>query len=150
MCYFSYDSIYGHIKKYNKMDMLIHHIISFSGILWCYINNKYGQEMIQALAQAEMTGIMFNLSTVLKMNGLSGGLTFKLDLLFLVTFIIMRPTFCYNTMANIQLNKDTDIVYKLIPTGVVYISLDWCWMMINKASKLIYEVRNEEIYFFLG
>lgn len=150
MGYFAYDTIYGHLKKYNDTQMLIHHIFSLVTVAWCYFNNKYGQEMLLALVQGELTGAILNLNGILKAIDYPEDFTLKLDLIFLGIFVFLRPTFCYQTLINIQSNKDTDIVYKTIPSVVWYLSMDWCWMMINKASKILHQVELNFLNFFLG
>lgn len=96
--------------------------------------------MIFCLAHAELTGAIFNINAILKANQFNESITTMLDIIFIVLFIILRTFVSSWAMINIQLNKDTDLLYKLTPTTVWYLSMDWCWMMVNKASKIIYSV----------
>lgn len=38
------------------------------------------------------------------------------------------------------------MLFKLIPTGLWVLSMKWVWMMLNKSSKLAYEVRTLTLY----
>lgn len=146
-----YDTIYGILKGYNDTAMTIHHVFSCLTVLWCYYNNKYGQEMVFSLAHAEFTGAIFNLNAILKNNQYPESITSILDIVFIASFIILRTFVSSWVMINIQLNRDTDFLYKINPTVVWYLSMDWCWMMVNKAAKIIYNVRiGLKFLIFLG
>lgn len=140
MAYFGFDTIYGHYNGHNEHDITIHHIISFILIFYSYNSNKYGLETIWALVQGEVTSLILNTSRALKVIDIFGQLSFALDLLFLFVFLTVRPTTFYLTLINIQKNEDTDLIFKIFPAGLFYLSMDWCWMIVNKAAKILHTV----------
>lgn len=140
MGYSLFDTIYGYLKKYNDLSITIHHVIMFSIFFSCYVIGKNGQEMIWAAVLGEVTSIIFNLNKILRWNNVEGSVVLGLDIAFLLSFLFIRLGLMGPIMVNIHKNENTGFIMKFWPCGIFYMSLDWSWMMINKASKILYDV----------
>ena len=61
-----YDSIYGYIKGYNRIDFFLHHLFLIVMILEVLINHKSGNEIIYCLLIGELTNPFMNIASILE------------------------------------------------------------------------------------
>lgn len=138
--YFIYDTIYGIVYKYNDNDMHFHH---FTGILfvgWPLYLNYYGSILVYSIILGEITSPLMNFAEFLEnIEKPKKALAETLKKIFMAVFIYFRIFFCYSSMVRIQLSE-ADWFFKFIPTFLWVLSMKWVWMMLNKASKIAYEV----------
>lgn len=136
-----YDLVYGIVKKYNTKDMHLHHVISALFLAWPLYSKYNGAEATEAVIQAEITGPCINLSELLPMFG-DGykAQTEMAQITFLISFVLVRMLWSTNSLRLMQLSESS-LPFKLVPTGIYILSMNWVWKMVNKAAKLLHEVR---------
>ncbi|TAG97827.1 MAG: hypothetical protein EAZ17_09495 [Sphingobacteriales bacterium] len=145
--YFIYDGVYGILKKYNDKDMTFHHVVSLIFVAWPLFSGFNGAEVTEAILQAEITNPCINLTEIMPLtsNGFPQ-LTFFFQITFLITFIIVRVYWSTRSLTLLQLS-DSQLSFKFVPTLIWALGMYWVWMMINKAIKLLHEVRLKELIF---
>ena len=120
--------------------MNFHHLAGILFLGWPLCISHYGSELTFSIIQGEITSPLMNFSEVLEnIEKPKLALATLLKKLFMVMFIFFRIFLCFPTMVKIQLSE-ADIFFKMMPTGLWVLSMKWVWMMLNKSSKLAYEV----------
>ena len=129
------DSVYGHFKGYNKMDFLIHHLVSAGILIYVILRGKYARETLWLTGIAESTGPILNIGRIFEYNEHRPDIQQNLDLLFLFSFIIIR-TFSIGFVHDVLL-FDNDVVVCFCMLSIWILSMHWSWLMVHKAAKTL-------------
>jgi hypothetical protein len=86
----------------------------------------------------EITNPFFNLIEVLEGNEVNKTISNAVGIIFLFSFIIVR-FFIYPYLAYFCFLSPMNAWFKVTIALIGILSYIWCWMMLNKASKLLCE-----------
>lgn len=86
------DGILGYVKKYEDIDITMHHIFSVAVIGLVLFTGKNGYMLLDLTFWAEITNPLLTSSEIMEFRGWSQKYIVPLKLLFLVSFITIRCT----------------------------------------------------------
>lgn len=139
--YLIYDAIYGYFRKYNDFDMQFHHVMGMFFFVYPIFSGKDGSVAVEVIIQGEITNPLINLVNILPMYGDGYPKYTKIaQMTFLVTFILIRAFWSFNSLRLLQLSPNSDLIFKFLPSLTWVLSMKWVWMMINKAIKILNDV----------
>ena len=134
--YFMHELVLGILNGHLNFSFLFHHVASLVYAAVIAHLGYNGSESIKALVMCEVTGPLYNLTTILKAYR-KEKLRNLVGVLFIVTFLSLRIFPLYRMLVGFQL-KSVKVKYFLIfPTMIWFVSMSWVWDMLNKVSKLI-------------
>lgn len=138
--YFLHDTFYGLRRKYNDQVITAHHVLIVMVMCYSWYRGMYGSEMCNGIVQGEITNPIYAVYDVLTHMGYEEARIRPLGILFLASFIIIRMGISPGVMWQMQ-HSEADLFFKFIYTGMWTISMVLIWMMLNKISKLMVQVR---------
>jgi hypothetical protein len=138
--FFLHDTIYGIAFKYNDRVVLAHHVVVILVLCYSWYLGMYGSDLCNGLAQGEITNPLYAVYDIMTHMGYLEAQIRPLGIIFLASFILVRMGVSPWAMWQMQ-HGEADIVFKMIYTGMWTISMMLIWMMFNKISKLLSQVR---------
>jgi hypothetical protein len=135
--------VLGYIKKYEEMDITMHHIFSVMLCGYVLFTGRNGYMLLDLTFWGEITNPVLSLAEILEFRGAKKKFIIPLQLIFLVSFITVRCTIASWHVFEIQ-TSNTDFIFKLCPTFICFQSYEWTWMMLNKVGKLAFTVRTPQ------
>ena len=136
--YFISDTIIGFIARYNDYLMVFHHLLGIAGLSYSIITQKYGSGVMCLFGIAEISNPFMLIRKDLELYENTEFLSIVFGLSFAITFLICRTVVFGLCIIPLQ-TSNASLVSKLICGLIWYISLYWCYMIINLLTKFLIE-----------
>ena len=88
------DGLLGYVKKYETLDITLHHIFSNLVCAYVLLSGRNGYIMVTFIFWGEITNPFFTLAELLEFRGVSSKYTTPLQVIFLVSFVFIRVFIC--------------------------------------------------------
>ena len=139
--YFISDTILGIFAGYNDNIMLMHHLFGLFGLTYSLIKQNYGNTIVFAFVVAEISNPFMILRKNLDKHKGAEALSIFSGVIFSLTFIICRTVIIGYVMIPFFIT-DASLLIKLFGGFLWYLSLYWCYVIINLLIKALMEITN--------
>lgn len=121
------------------MDITLHHIISTAFVGIPLIIGEDTSSMSATIFYGEATNPLLTINEIMDYQMVGEHYVIITQIIFLLGFIYCRVGPGTQFMFQIQ-KHDCNLFYKFFASSLWILSMDWVWMMVNKAAKLGSEV----------
>lgn len=150
--YFISDTILGAYAGYNDILMLMHHAFGLFGLSYALIKQSYGNAIMCAFAIAEISNPFMILRKNFDKHRGAHSLSVFCGIIFSISFIICR-TVIFGYFMIPFISSKASLVVKIFAGLIWYLSLYWCYVIVNLLVKAFMDMSNSikliELYGFL-
>ena len=143
--YFINDTIYGYITKYNDVFLFAHHIICVSALLYVIIRGDNGNVIIWALIVTEISNPFLIIRQNAQMHKKLEQLSTITGIIFAFVFVFARTIgigICFMPLFRLP----TPLILKMLGSSLWYLSLNWCYMIINLFFKSMVSISDNPFF----
>ena len=124
--------------------MNIHHFVSIGSCAYGLYRQRYADVLILALFLGEITNIFYQPYVALGYYPKYKESSFKFGVMFMITFICIRGIGMF-ALAEFVQSHDNSLFLKVLFGVMWFLSLHWCFTIINKATKILGDKLNVSI-----
>ena len=143
--YYMVDTLFGLLFGFNEGLLLFHHVECILSLVYTLYKDQYANPVIWALAIAEISNPLILLRKNLQKHKSLDRAADIVGIIFSLLFITTR-TYLISLVATPLFISEVSLALKLHCGLLWFISLYWCYTIINMLTKALYEMTKSSVF----